>query len=117
MIDECNTLETSCGAVISQKKRISKNFDYVTRSYKNELKKCKVNLEATSMRPSYEQRKELLKIRERTEFNGAMANYIMCTLVDKRRTAHACGDNIRMRNKELVEAGDEKCIIPVEFRK
>lgn len=59
MIDQCNTLELSCGNVISQKKRISKIFDYVTRSYKNELKKCKGKLEATNTRPSYGQRKEL----------------------------------------------------------
>jgi hypothetical protein len=116
MIDQCNTLELSCGNVISQKKRISNFFDYVTRSYKNELRKFKGNLDATNTGPSYAQRKELLKIRERTEFNGAMANYIMCTLVDKRRTAHACEDNIRRGIRELGETVDEKCIIPVEYR-
>lgn len=101
MIDACNNLESSCKSIISQKNRLCKNFDYVTRSYKNELKKFKGNLHAPNQKPSYEQRKELLKIRERTEFNNAIANYIMCTLVDKRRTAHACRDTIKAEHSGL----------------
>jgi hypothetical protein len=46
-----------------------------------------------------------------------MANYIMCTLVDKRRTAKACGDNIRRGVREMGETVDEKCIIPLEYRR
>lgn len=46
-----------------------------------------------------------------------MANYIMCTLVDKRRTAKACGDGIRRGVREMREAGEGKCIIPVEYRR
>ena len=101
-LTDVNTLHLNCKNLISSKKQMSKKFVVSSRSYKKDLAKYKCNLSKYVENPSQDQKKELLKIRERSEFNNAMVNYAMCTLVDKNRTANACRDTILNENNQQL---------------
>ena len=95
MLNNVNYLHTDCKTVISSKNKMERNCEHISKSYKKELTDFKSNLSHGVEKPSHNQTKELMKIRERRDFNHTMANFVMCSFVDKRRTAHACRDTIK----------------------
>ena len=98
---EVNRLYDGCDDVIQLKKKISNNFCNLSKRYKCDLNRYKSNLKKQPERPSFDQKRELLKIRERKEFKNEMVNFLLSSLVDKRRAAYACQEKLK-NEKEMM---------------